>query len=554
MRVLLINPASPYSFWSFDEICRMSGRRSLIPPLGLLTAAALLPRRWELRLADMSARPVAEADWQFAEVVFLTGMLLQKKSLLELVVEAKRRGKTVVVGGPFVTSLPEEVRAAGADVIVQGEGEETIPVLAVDLEQGAARRLYRAEGRPAMAASPVPRFDLLRMGDYATMSVQTSRGCPHDCEFCDIVNLYGKKPRYKSPGQVVAELDELYRLGWRNEVFFCDDNFIGNKRHARDLLDALIPWMQERSEPFGFWTQASVDLGQDTELMDRMTAANFSTVFIGVESPDPAILERNHKLQNVKNPLAESLRAINENGLSIIASFIMGFDGEEPGAGDRIVEFVEEVGLPQAMINLMQVLPNTRLWTRMEEEGRLRKGVTTGDTVGLPLNYEPLRDTSELLREYQDAWRRLYDPAAFLGRLERYYTRMRPTRSAMPANDSQSTSASRGALSAHAHAPAHPRRVRPLSNYGGLHRRNPIRHLYFDVLAFLRLFWTFGVLSEARKVCWAGMGRIWRTNGSRLVPYFHGLALGYNTTCYVRALEHRLEEYLARVGEPPSVR
>lgn len=543
MRVLLINPASPYSFWSFEEICRLSGRKSLIPPLGLLTAAALLPRSWELRLADLSARPVAEEDWEFAEAVFLTGMLLQKQSLLELVVEAKRRGKTVVVGGPYVTSLPEDVRDAGADIIVQGEGEDVIQTLAVDLEQGKARPLYKAEGRPAMEASPVPRFDLLRMDDYATMSVQTSRGCPHDCEFCDIVNLYGKKPRFKNPEQVVAELDELYRLGWRNEVFFCDDNFIGNKRHARELLNALIPWMQKRGEPFGYWTQASVDLGQDPELIDQMTAANFSTVFIGVESPDEAILERSHKLQNIKNPLADSLRAINENGLSIIASFIMGFDGEEPGAGDRIVDFVEQVGLPQAMINLMQILPNTRLWTRMQKEGRLHKDVTTGDTVGLPLNYEPSRDTAELLREYQEAWCRLYAPDAFIGRLEKYYTRMRPTRSAMAAKAGQPERATLGAVSAQVQSPASPGRVRGISSYSGFRRRNPLRHLYFDVLAFLKLTLEFGVRSRARKVYWKSMGRIWRANGSRFVAYFHGLALGYNTTCYVRALDRRLEEH-----------
>lgn len=548
MRALLVNPASPYSFWSFDKICQMSGRRSLIPPLGLLTAAALFPASWELRLADLNARSITEADWDFADLVLFSGMLLQKQSLLDLIAEARRRGKTVVVGGPYVTSLPQEALDAGADVVVRGEGEEIIPELAADLEAGTQKTVYTAEGRPVMTGSPRPRFDLLRLDDYATMSIQTSRGCPHDCEFCDIVNLYGKVPRYKEPQQVLAELDELYRLGWRNEVFFCDDNFIGNKKHARRLLDALIPWMEEHGEPFGFWTQASVDLGQDQELMDQMTAANFSTVFVGVESPDEATLERSHKLQNVKNPLADSLRAINRNGLSIIASFIMGFDGEEAGAGDRIVDFVEDVGLPQAMVNLMQILPNTRLWERMEREGRLRPGDTCGDTVGLPLNFEPSRSTEELLREYRRTWRRLYDPAAYMGRLERFYTAMRPTRSALGKGQQGSLTFE----STEAVRPAGDRRtLHAAPGYTGFQRKNPLRHFYYDAKSLALLTWTYGVRSPARGAYWRAVLSIWRKNRSRLVLLFYGMAQGYNTMAYLRALDRKLSQYIETISEEP---
>ncbi len=301
----------------------------------------------------------------------ITGMIIQRQGILNLMREARERGKIIVVGGPYATSLSQEVMEAGADFLVRGECEHTMSHLLSKLELGRRGSIIETDQKPALTASPVPRFDLAVLGDYLTMGIQTSRGCPFDCEFCDIVSLYGRKPRYKDPAQVIAELEALYRLGWRGEVFISDDNFIGNLDQARAILTRLIPWMQDRGEPFSFWTQTSVNLGQHQEMIDLLTAANFGYVFLGVETPDPEILNRAHKYQNLKNPLGQSLAAINANGLSMIASFVIGFDGEKPGAGDRICEFVEELGLPVMMLNLLQPLPNTRLWERLKKEQRL---------------------------------------------------------------------------------------------------------------------------------------------------------------------------------------
>ena len=368
MKALLITPQFPSSFWSLAETCNFGDRKTLLPPLGLLTVAALLPQEWEFRLVDLNTRALAPEDWLWADLVLITGMIIQRQGVLGLVREAKEREKTVIVGGPYATSLPQEVLEAGADFLVRGEGETTISRLLEALRKGQPGGVIAEDGKPEMTISPVPRFDLLTLDDYVTMGIQTSRGCPFDCEFCDIVSLYGRKPRYKDPGQVIAELETLYRLGWRGVVLISDDNFIGNPNHARAILTQLIPWMQAHGEPFGFWTQASVNLGQDREMIDLLTAANFSYIFLGVETPEPDLLRAAGKYQNLRNPLKDSLAAINANGLNMVASFIIGFDGEQSGAGDRIAEFVEELDIPIMMINILQPLPNTRLWERLEKE------------------------------------------------------------------------------------------------------------------------------------------------------------------------------------------
>jgi radical SAM superfamily enzyme YgiQ (UPF0313 family) len=303
MRVLLINPKFPNSFWSLQQSCDILGRKALMAPLGLLTLAALLPGDWEFRLADLNARRLRPEDWDWAELVMLSAMIVQRGGLLNLVREAKQRGKTVVVGGPYPTSVPQDILEAGADFLVRGEGETTIPRWLAAWRAGETHGVIEPDGRPDMSLSPVPRFDLLNLDDYIIVGVQTSRGCPFNCEFCDIVNLYGRKPRYKSPDQVLAELETLYNLGWRREVFICDDNFIGNHTHARAILDKLIPWMKSHGEPFSFWTQVSANLGQHAAMVDLLTAANFGTVFIGVESPDEEVLVGTRKYQNVKNPV-----------------------------------------------------------------------------------------------------------------------------------------------------------------------------------------------------------------------------------------------------------
>lgn len=320
---------------------------------------------------------------------------------------------------------------AGADFLVRGEGETTIPLLLATLREWQTGGVIEEDSKPHLTISPVPRFDLITLDDYIAIGIQTSRGCPFDCEFCDIVSLFGRTPRYKDPGQVIAELETLHHLGWRGVVFISDDNFIGNKDHARAILNRLIPWMQDRGEPFGFWTQASVNLGQDREMIDLLTAANFGYIFLGVETPESDILRAAGKYQNLRNPLRDSLAAINANGLNMIASFIIGFDGEQSGAVDRIAEFVEELAIPILMINILQPLPNTRLWQRLEKEDRLLHDKTSGDFYGMKFNYLPTRPREEILGEFVRGLDRLYEPSRYLARVYRFLLTMRPTRQAL---------------------------------------------------------------------------------------------------------------------------
>lgn len=504
MKVLLLNPEFISAFWSMPKTRKISGARVLTPPLGLITVAALLPREWEVRLVDVASRSVSEEDWNWCELVMITGMIAQRPSFVSLVQEAKRRGKIVVVGGPLATSLPNIATDAGCDFLVAGEAEETLADLVAAIESGAKNSIFESQRKPGLSTSPIPRFDLLPLADYASMAVQTSRGCPHDCEFCDIVNLYGRKPRYKTPEQTIEELEELYRLGWRSEVFISDDNFVGNRAHARALLQKLIPWMKSRGEPFVFWTQASVNLGQDLEMIDLMTEANFSTVFIGVESPDEEVLTITGKYQNIRHPMLEALDTINRNGLTVMASFVMGLDGEQKGLGDRIVSFVEASRVPAVLVNTLCVVPNTRLWNRLIEEGRLAAGPDKCDGTGGPLNYIPTRPEREILQEHMDTCAVLFEPQRFLNRAYQYYLAMRPTRKAQGREESPDVPS----------APHDAKRA--------------LRRGFWDLMGFFRLVWWQGIKPSYRLVFWKQLIGMWRRNPSRLVAYLKMCALGEN--------------------------
>lgn len=504
MKALLLYPELPYSFWSLKETCKISGHKTLLPPLGLLTAAALLPQDWEFRLVDLNTRPLSEADWDWADLVLVSGMIIQQNDILGLVREAKQRGKISVAGGPYVTSLPRAVLEAGVDFLVRGEGEVAIPYLVAALGQGQTGGVFEEDRKPDLTASPVPRFDLINFADYNDMSIQTSRGCPYDCEFCDIVNLFGRVPRYKAPEQVLRELETLYRLGWRRQVFISDDNFIGNKEHARSILTRMIPWNKSRGEPFGFYTQTSVNLGEDLSLIDLMTEANFSYVFLGVETPETEILRRSHKYHNLRQPLAESVGTINAKGLSLVGSFIIGFDHEKTGAGDRIYEFVEECNIPAVMLNLLEVLPNTRLWDRLEQEGRLLAGQTSGDFFDLSLNYLPTRPREEILAEYVRALDRIYEPSGYLARVYRYYLNTRPTRRALAVKKGDKAAVS-------------PSPPRPHPDSNGK-----------ELLSLITLIWRQGIRPSYRWQFWRQLLGIYRHNPSRLKTYLISCAIGEN--------------------------
>jgi len=508
MRALLVCPEFPLSFWSFRKAVRFRGNKTTNPPLGLLTVAALLPLEWELRLADLNTRKLTEDDWQWADLILISAMYIQREGLLALVREAKRRGKTVAVGGPHPTSLPEAALEAGSDFVVRGEGEITIPLLLEAMRNGKTGVIENDE-RPDLTTSPIPRFDLLRLDDYDTMTIQTSRGCPFDCEFCDVVNLFGRKPRYKTPQQVIAELESLYRLGARGSVFFCDDNFIGNKKQARALLQELTPWLKSRGEPFNFLTQASVNLGQDMEMIHLMTEANLGKVFIGIESPDDQVLETSRKYHNIKNPLVESLNNLKKNGVAVMGSFIIGLDGETKGAGERICAFMDQTDIPVAMLGLLQAAPHTSLWNRLEREGRLRgdegHGGDVGDDGGTfsALNYEPDRPEAEIMQEYVDAWNYLYEPSRYLARAYRYYLAMQPAHRSL-----RVAAGSAG----------------PWGQFleSGMTLHSQLKELQ----AFGKILWTLGVRSSYRRQFWTQLIGMLRQNPSRFIEYVVTCAMG----------------------------
>jgi radical SAM superfamily enzyme YgiQ (UPF0313 family) len=539
MRALLINPEFPKFFWTMPQLCRIHGCKSSTAPLGLITVAALLPSDWQLRLVDLNTRSLSEADWEWAEVVLFSAMAVQRASLLELIREAKARGKTVVAGGPYPSTIPEEVTAAGCDFLVRGEAELLIPDLLEGLRQGKTGSIYEAKEKPDLSSSPIPRFDLLRPDDYLSISIQTTRGCPFDCEFCDVVSIFGRKVRTKKPEQVLAELEALYRLKGVRHIFVADDNFIGNKAYARQLLNLMIPFLKERGEPFSFITQASVNLGQNLDLIDLMTEANFDCVFVGVESPDEEVLQRAHKRQNVAGNLGDSLKTINDNGLSLIASFILGMDGEASGAGDRIVEFVEAVNLPTVMLNMLFPLHKTRLWHRLQQEGRLRTDLVDSwlerkapeMEYHTRLFFQPSRPEEEILGEYFRMVDRLLEPSAYLARAYRSILAMRPTRSALAASSGK-----------------------PLPPAGPSPQKQTSDHLG-DLRRFFRLSWSQGVKAPYRRQFWRQLYGIWRKNPSRLVRYLRTCAYGEDLFRFREALlrERKNIKVQERAPQPSAI-
>lgn len=417
MKALLLYPQFPQSFWSYDRFMEIAGLKAVIPPLGILTVAALLPHDWEIRFRDRNVTCETDADWEWCDLVILSAMIVQKSDFQALIRKAVRLGKRVAVGGPYPTSVPEDALEAGAHFLILDEGEMTIPTFLEALRQGETQGIFRSIDKPDVTQSPMPRFELLQRDAYLMMAIQFSRGCPFNCEFCDIISLYGRKPRTKEPEQALAELQTLYDLGWRGALFIVDDNFIGNQRNVKRFLRELIPWMQQRNYPFTFITEASVNLAEDEELLQLMGEAGFNAVFLGIETPDQDSLHVTRKVQNTRNPLVEACQKINEAGLLIYAGFILGFDGERSGAGDRIQAFVEQTSIPQPMLGILQAPPNTALWERLKKEHRLldNNAHLTGDQNTL-MNFVPTRPIAEIAREYVEGFWTLYEPQQYLRR------------------------------------------------------------------------------------------------------------------------------------------
>ena len=416
MRALLVQGRSASTYWNYEFALEYIGKAAALPPLGLATVAALLPPSWELRLADLNVRPLADEELDWADCVLVSGMLVQADSMREVLARARRRGKRTVVGGPAASSTPDAF--ADADHLFLGEAEGRIDLLVSSLEAGAGgapRLLSPADrDRPDLVESPVPRFDLLELGRYASLSVQYSRGCPFLCEFCDIIELFGRVPRVKSPQQVVAELEALHRAGGRGSLFFVDDNFIGNRREVAKLLPVVEAWQDAHGRPFDIVTEASLDLAGDPKLVQAMVAAGFSAVFLGIETPSETSLAAAGKKQNLRIPPAEAVARLTAAGMEVLAGFIIGFDTDGPDIFDRQIEFIADLPIPRAMVGLLNAAPGTALWRRLEREGRLR-GAGNGDQFQRP-NFTPALDEATLLAGYRRVLAEVYSDEAYYRR------------------------------------------------------------------------------------------------------------------------------------------
>ena len=416
IKVLMIWPKIPPSFWSFQGMMNLIPEKTTMPPLGLITIAALCPKNWTIRLIDRAFDELLDADLLWADLVMISGMQVQKADVKDILRRARGLGKRTMVGGPYASTEPEALLAF-ADHVVVGEPDEIFATIATGLETGLARRLYVIHEKPDLRQTPTPRFELLKLENYAFMAVQFSRGCPFQCEFCDIITIYGRKPRTKPPGQLLAELDALVELGWRKHVFIVDDNFIGNHKLALELAREMEPWQEARDYPLLFFTEASIDLAQRPELIEAMVKANFFFVFIGIESPSKESLKEARKLQNLRADPLECIRFIQSKGLWVTAGFIVGFDSDTEDIFEQQRDFIERAAIPWAMVGLLQAPPTTPLYDRMLKQGRL---LTEGATSNFsPPNFKTILPLPVLLKGFRETLNSLYSPAAFYDRAYR---------------------------------------------------------------------------------------------------------------------------------------
>jgi radical SAM superfamily enzyme YgiQ (UPF0313 family) len=507
LKVLLVWPRFPSSFWSFDGIRELVPMRTEQPPLGLLTVAALCPKSWTLKLIDRSFEELLDADILWADLVMVSGMRVQKDDIREILLRARALGRRTIVGGPFASSEPELLLRL-ADHVVVGEPDEVFSEIASDLERGASRRLYEVKDKPDVSRTPLPRFDLLKIDKYGSMAVQFSRGCPFQCEFCDIITIYGRKPRTKGPAQLMAELDALYELGWRDQVFIVDDNFIGNHKRALELSLELQEWQKRRGYPMFFYTEASIDLAQKPELIEAMVKANFFFVFIGIESPSPKSLAEAKKFQNLRRDPLECIHFIQSQGLWVTAGFIIGFDSDTEEIFEQQKEFIERAAIPWAMAGFLIAPPTTPLYDRMLKEGRLLMDTTATSNFDPP-NFKTVLPLPVLLKGFKEVLSYLYAPSAFYNRCYRSLVQWK-------AHEPQK-------------APAIP--LRPII---GVFARSMVRQ---------------GFLSNYRGAYWKFLFQLlgrWLLDPRKLSLGFAMLLSGHHFIPYARRVERQLEAELDR--------
>lgn len=420
MKILLLYPEIPDTFWSFKYALKFVFRKSSFPPLGLLTVASMLPSIWEVRLVDMNVERLKDKDLAWADYVFISAMSIQSKSVDMILAKCRTAGVQTVAGGPLFTEWHD--RYTHIDHLVLKEAELTLPAFLRDLESGSPRHIYTTEEWADLKTTPIPRWNLINIRKYASMNIQYSRGCPFNCEFCDIVSLYGHTPRLKGADQVIAELQALYDTGWRGNTFFVDDNFIGNKQVLKtDILPAVIGWMKARSYPFMFCTEASVNLSDDDELIRLMVEAGFNMVFVGIESPNEASLSECGKHQNKNRNLISCIKKLHHAGLQVQGGFIVGFDSDPESIFKTLVDFIQESGVVTAMVGLLSAMRGTRLYRRLLGEGRITDKAT-GDNTDFTMNFIPRMDYDTLLDGYRSIITDIYSPRNYYARVRQFLT------------------------------------------------------------------------------------------------------------------------------------
>jgi radical SAM superfamily enzyme YgiQ (UPF0313 family) len=455
MNILLVYPEYPATFWSFKYSLKFIAKKAAFPPLGLLTVAAMLPGGWRKKLVDLNVEPLSDEHLAWADMVFISAMIVQKESAQQVIQRCGKLSKKVVAGGPVFTTQHEQFE--GVDHFVLNEAEITLPLFLKDLEAGKLKPLYTSDERPDIRQTPVPLWSLIDPRNYATMAIQYSRGCPFNCEFCDIIIMNGRVPRQKSPAQMQREFQALFDAGWRKSVFIVDDNFIGNTKEVKQMLPTLIEWQREHRFPFTLLTEVSVNLANDEELMQLMSGANFFKVFMGLETPNHDSLIECGKKQNTSRSLAEIVDTIHRHGMQVMGGFIVGFDQDPENIFDMQVRFIQQIGVVTAMVGILTALPQTRLWHRLKAEGRLLSEASGENTDG-GLNFEPIMEKEKLIKGYQKLLTTLYSPKNYYRRINTFLKSYTPTAKTRLTRD--------------------------------------------DLLAFIRAAWRLGIVSKTRFCYW----------------------------------------------------
>ena len=502
----MVWPRFPPSFWGFEGVLKMIPEEAMSPPLGLITVAAMCPPSWTIRLIDRAFQELLDEDLLWADLVMVIAMHAQRADTMATLARARALGRRTFIGGPWASSQPE-LMLKSADHVLAGEAEEVFAEIAAELEQGTAKSLYRVTEKPDMSRSPLPRFDLLQLNKYAQITVQFSRGCPFQCEFCDIITIYGRKPRSKPPAQLIAEFDELYRLGWRNEVFVVDDNFIGNSKRAMELTLALKPWQELHGSAFTLSTEASIDLADRPDLLAAMVEANFMYVFLGIETPSAEALKSSKKFQNLRRDNLEQIRAIQNGGLWVLGGFIVGFDSDDETIFERQREFIERTAIAWAMAGMLQALPTTPLFDRMKKEGRLNEDSQATSNFSAP-DFRTIMPLPVLLHGMSWLLATLYAPEAFFARSFRSLEAWHP----------------RGP------------------------QRPPGAPLSYMLHALLASVWTQGIRSDYRVPYWRFLGRVvwrWWRDPAKLWIGFMALLSAHHFVLYAREVAEELERECA---------